>query len=300
MWVSAGSVWAKPGDQPTNDVPFHVTVSPSIDKIALEAGARYDGSFLVTNTGNNDYYLDFSAEPYFASVIDNVYTPDYTAKTTWSKIVDWIVFDENHVFLGVNEAREIGYSIAVPADPPAGGQYALISANPSKADDSGARGIADLAPSVGMLLMAQIAGTLDLSGRIEDFRLGTVHFGGPITGSVRVINDGNADFEAVHQLTLTNFFSGEVAFDKAVTSTILPEMDVTLELAWDKPPFLGIFRAQHSLAMMGDVRAEPKLIFILPLWLIIFGFIVVALLVVGLVRRRRFDKINKSRRRARS
>jgi len=102
-----------------------MTVSPRNQKIILNPGDSFDGSFTVSNPGSNTVDLDYTitVKPFY---VDEEYEIYYNNNGDYNQIVNWITVKDAEGTLAPNETTEIDYTINVPATAPAGGQYAAI------------------------------------------------------------------------------------------------------------------------------------------------------------------------------
>ena len=105
---------------------YRLQVSPAKQDIGdLKPGESYAGAFKVQNTGKNSFDFKVSASPY--SVKDELYSPEYDKNSQYTDIVNWIKFSATTGHVDPNQEQEIAYTIKVPSDVPAGGQYLAIT-----------------------------------------------------------------------------------------------------------------------------------------------------------------------------
>ena len=113
-----------------------LSLSPMNEKIILVPGEEFEGDFRVTNpnANNSDVEFEINVSPFY---VDEQYNINYDVNGNYNDIVDWVSLDKDSGRLAPNESMTIGYTIDVPKNAPAGGQYVAIIVN-TKVDDSGA------------------------------------------------------------------------------------------------------------------------------------------------------------------
>lgn len=263
----------------TTQNAIHLQVSPTKQKLSLTPGSSYVGTFKVHNAGAAPFHYSVSATPY--SVTNDNYSPDYTGLTNYTQIAEWITFDKatETGLLQPGEVAEVAYTVNVPKDAPAGGQYAALMAQTEDGNDENAT--VAVIHRVGMILYAAVPGETRESGEIIKNNVNTFYFNPPLTVSSLVKNTGNVEQTATYTVKIYPLFSNEAVFsneekpDKEKQLDVIPETSRFNSITWEGAPHIGIFSVEQTIEFAGQVSTNKKLVLICPLWLL---FIIFALL----------------------
>jgi len=270
-----------------NEVPeYRIQLSPAKQDIGdLKPGEKYTGTFKVQNTGSKAFDFKVGVSPY--TVVDEYYSPEYSKETQFTDIVNWVKFSKETGTLEPNGEAEISYTISVPSDVPAGGQYAVLTAETTN-EDSNTDGSGIVAVRrVGMILYSNVQGSTRKDGSISENKIPTILFNPPISATSIVTNDGNTHGTASYVLEVCPLFSGKASdgtlCDEEVytnrenpdTLTILPETRRFNTVTWAGSPKLGIFRVRQTVTLFGETSETEKIVFLCPIW---FAFIIILII----------------------
>lgn len=275
-------------------------VNPAEQSISLNPSEVYRGSIKVQNIGRLPFTFTLSTKPY--QVLNDNYDPDFYTQNDYTKLSNWITYDENNIRLEPGVEREVGYTINVPDDIPGGGQYAaiIIETRDSISEGASFRVISQLAS----LIYAHVSGEEHIGGVVTARSLPSFLLSSPFTARVTVKNDGNVDFRVTHTLDIYNFFTNQpVLSSDAVSSDgtnvgratpiILPATSRANALTWDGAPELGLFRAVQKISFLDQEYTYEQVVFLCPTWLAGLAIFFVALMVIWIILRIR--KRHKSR-----
>ena len=145
-----------------------IQVSPPHQKIVLRAGETYNGTIKISNPSGNDDGVDINYSAFVGSYSpqkganskDDYGDADIDTKGTYNQIMDWIRIENNTGVLKANDSEIINFSINVPQDAPAGGQYATIiirNDNPTDKSSTNAIMVQDVM-QIASVLYAEVAG----------------------------------------------------------------------------------------------------------------------------------------------
>lgn len=272
------------------------SVSPTFTKVDLDPGETYSGSFNIGNRGSETFDFKIYADPY-EEVGDNA-EPTYGNQTKYTQIVDWITFDKEKATVAPGEKVKINFTVNVPNDAPAGGQYAALIAeadNEKKNGDVQIEGITRVAH----LLYASVNGETNDCAKIESNTINTFMFEPPISVSSLVSNCGNVHQSITYTMKVTPLFSDNVIYtneDDPVVRVVLPEARRFNTISWTKEdgaPMFGIFNVEQTVKVGKESLTEKKLVFVFPLWLIILVLVFIAAVIFWLVSRARARKSSK-------
>lgn len=276
---------------------YGVTVSPMNERIILNPGEKYEGSFNIANSNVNTETLTYiaTASPFY---VDENYDIYYDGKDDYSQIVNWTTIHNPQGSVPVNSVTELKYTIDVPENAPAGGQYVAIRVQSGIAqennDGSGGSGI-KLSQVIGIthIIYAEIPGTSIHSGEIMATDLSGFMFSGNIKGTATIKNTGNVHGVAKYTLQVYPLFSNEEVYtneEDPLTATILPERSRYVELSWNGTPPVGIFNVVYTVEYEGEMVQISKLVIVCPLWLLFIVILATVALIVWLVIRIKIRK----------
>lgn len=271
-----------------DEVPeYRIQMSPARNDIGeLKPGETYTGTFMVQNTGTKSFDFVVGVTPY--SVVDEQYSPDYDSKNQYTDIADWVTFSKRSGTVDPNKEEEVAYTIRVPADVPAGGQYAMLYAEiEANEDNTSGAGIA-VSRRVGMLLYSNVQGNTRKTAAIDENKIAGILFNPPITATSIVHNTGNTHARATYVLQVYPLFSSEEVYtneENPVTLTILPETRRFNSVAWEGAPRLGIFKVKQTVTIFGETSTTEKVVFLIPLWFLFLILLIIFVAIFWLVSR---------------
>ena len=275
------------------------SVMPMSKEIELKPGEVYNGSITVSVPADSSENFDYQVvvSPY--SVVDEYYTADFVSESDWSKIVGWIEITDSTGTIEPNGQKEIKYKITVPADAPAGGQYAMLSVR-SNTKDSSEEGVAvNNVFEMASIIYAKVAGETVHEGEVLTNSIpGFVTNGSPEV-SVMITNTGNVHEAAYVTLTVKNAFTGQSVFpledDANVFSEIvMPDSTRYITRKLDAVPMLGVFEVTQDISYIGgdaELMHNVKTMIVCPLW-----FLLLLMLTVGAFIGAIFALIQKHRK----
>lgn len=281
---------------------YGIGVSPMTEKILLNPGDSYTGSFVAVNPARNssDFAYKVYVSPFFATEDYNI---TYQKNGDYNQIVDWVTVGEQSGVLSPNETTEIKFRIDVPEDAPAGGQYvAIIVGADDKPGDTqknldGETG-ANLKQSISVAhtVFAEITGSTVHSGNISSISLPSFMLSGNIVGSTAIENTGNVHGDATYKLQIFPLFSNEEVYtneENPETSIILPGRKLYHQTEWTETPSIGIFNAIYTVEFEGATEKISRLIIICPIWLMLIILFVIILFVIWIFTRTKSKKSSK-------
>ena len=282
-----------------------ITVSPPYQKMILTPGEEYKNTISVFNSSNSTRDLKYSVHVgSFSQSRNEERNDDYGSmnhinKTSYNQIMDWIELDSTEGKAAPGETKKIGYTIKVPKNAPAGGQYAtLLVVDETTSGLPGAGNISiDQKFQFASIIYAQVTGETKENGEILENSMPSFLFNGPLTASSMVKNNGNVHTDAEYTLQVWPMFSSEEICtneEKPETSMILPETEryhaQTCEL-----PAIGIFNAKQVVKIFGETSIVERTVIMCPLWLLFLILFVIAALVIWIFMRVRKNKNRRSR-----
>jgi len=256
---------------------YRLQISPTFAEIEeMQPGKTYTGTFKVQNTGTKELNYAIEVTPY--SVSDENYTTDTTTETNYTQIKDWVTLSQDSGTLAPDKTEEIQYTIKVPANAPAGGQYALITVRMIQDSESSGNASITATKQIGFRLMTDVDGETNRSGRVVEQGINSILFNPPIIATSVVENTGNVHVKASYVLQVFPLFSDEEVYtneENPYELTILPETNRFSSISWDGAPHLGIFRVKQTVTIADDTQTIEKTVFLCPIWLIFIILLII-------------------------
>ncbi len=273
---------------------FGIQIAPSIQQTgAIDPGKTYRNKLSVTNNEDEPIELEMVVEPY--SVENGSYTPNYSKKTAFTEIVNWIEFDDYETHLEPGETTEVDYTVKIPSSTHGGGQYAVLFAQAKKTDD-GENSIQAIARS-GTILFAKVNGDIIEKGKIVDIKTDTFLLAPPINASVKLTNTGNIDTTAKITVDIENAITGEKIYSNADSpreSSLLPETEKDVNLRFDNVLRLGVMHLTMRVEYLDDIQIINRTVIICPIWLIIIIVAIIIIIVAKILIKKRENSKKRS------
>ena len=279
-------VLGRPGLVLAQDVPnqservTRLQLSPPTARFDLSPGASASGTFKVINDGTEAFTYTIYVQAY--SPTNDQYDISFTQETARSQIIRWLSFSKQEGSLASREVDEISYTINVPRDVPAGGQYATVFVETGGAADVANTGVV-VKQRIGLIVYARVAGQTRDEGEVVSQTIPGWQWYLPLVSKSLIANTGNTDFMVDYRARATNLF-GRVRAEVDKEYTVLPETkrEVTLELEELAP--LGIYKVRQELAFLEETAALERWVWVVhPIILRSVIGLLVIVLVVGLV-----------------
>lgn len=269
------------------------TVLPMSQRFYLEPGKTYSGKLSVINPADatEDFVYNVSVSPY--SVTGDDYTADLVTTTNRTQIINWIKISEPSGKIKPNETKEVEFTITVPENAPAGGQYATIAVS-SNESNSNTEGVAvNNIFELASLVHATVAGETVHGGEILENNVPGFVVSTPITLSALISNTGNVHEDATFLISISNVFTGEVILptdenEGQYNELIMPETTREIKREVGNLPALGIINIKQMIYYQGEVSEISRNVVICPIWfmiLVCLTFVAIVAAIVGLVRK---------------
>lgn len=274
-------------------------VSPMLEKISLKAGETYTGSILIANPkdATEDFYYKISTSPY--SVIGENYIADFETISDWSRILEWTTLEDTEGTLKPNETKRIFYTIEVPKNAPAGGQYLKIGVT-SNAAASGSSGAVQDVFEIASLVFAEIDGETTRGGRILEGKIPDFVTSSNPAVTAKFTNTGNVHETATTRLYVKNLLGGGEIYPQngenpEMESIIMPLSTRVISRQIPNLPVVGIFEVKETISYRGDTMDVTSVMVVCPAWFILLVLATIAS-ILGMVfygrhlKRKKFKK----------
>lgn len=272
------------------DTDLMMAVSPPIHKIVLIPGETYHGTVDVSAAYNNTVDVKYFAEiaPFSLkkTSTNDGYENDFNLETDYNQIVNWITLENNEGSISPNETSKIHYTINVPENAPAGGQYAAITVRngndeENTVSESGATIVSIY--QIASIILAQVAGETVETGSIKENNAPAFVFDGSNFKAESLIeNTGNVHTDAEYTLQVWPLFSGEEICtneENPETEIVMPGVEKYHAQSCNLPVF-GIFNVKQTVKIFDQVSTVERMVIVCPMWLL---FIIVLLVVLGIL-----------------
>lgn len=273
-----------------------LTVSPPHQQIILIPGETYEGSIRVStpNEATTDLVYSVSINPFNQvagsenSDEDNYSSVDTEMETNYNQIINWIILGKKGGSVPPNSSDTIPFTIIVPEDAPAGGQYAAIMVQ----DDTD-RGNPDgnimieSKTRIAAIIYAEVVGETRNEGSILENKIPSFLLSNTLDAFSSIKNDGNVHTNASYILQVYPLFSNDPICDneeKPTTSLIMPETSKSHSETCNLPS-IGFFRAKQTVKIFGEISIVEKTVIVCPLWLIFIVLFFIAFIIIWLVSR---------------
>lgn len=283
---------------------YSLTMAPMNQSVIIDPGDSYTTSFTISNAAasTQDTYYKIEVDPFSMNEKNEVV---YTAEGQSGEIVNWVTFDvPEEGKLAPNEVKDVVFTINVPKNAPAGGQYLSVkvtaSAKPEGADDekeSGGSGMTiKEVKQMSHLVYAEITGNTIKTGEFLESNVPSFILSGNITGSATVKNTGNVHQKVSYTLQVFPLFSGEEVYtneENPTSYTVMPGRELLSEITWKETPAMGIFNVVFKGDFGGQHLEISKMVIKCPVWLLfLIIFIIAAIIIYFVARARRRSKAN--------
>lgn len=271
------------------------TVTPMSQKIELVAGEAYEGAIIVANPANatRDFGYRVGVSKY--SVVGEDYQADFSTEDEHTRMADWITIENPTGTLKPNETATIKYTIKVPEDVPAGGQYAaLMVGSNSSGIDSGTVTVNNVY-EMASIIYATVAGETVRSGEVISNSFPGFATTLPITTSVVFKNDGNVHETARVSIEVRDAFTNNVIYprdgeDGTLDEVVMPGTTREFVREINDLAPLGVFTVKQKVVYMGQAHAEEHTVVLCPIWFMLLVAVVVGMItgiIIRLVMRHR-------------
>ncbi len=264
-----------------DDTTQGFSMSPMKENMILNPGETYQSSFTIFNPATNptNFSYEINISPFF---VDENYQNIFSAEGSYSEITEWITINSPLTgTLTPNQQEEIYFTVNVPSDAPAGGQYAAIIVSSADPTTFGEDSAIIERTAIAHTIFAEITGATVHKGDVTDVSVPSFLLSGEISGESTIKNTGNVHGRATYKLTV-NSISGEELYsnvDNPETHDVLPGRTYYHKTSWENTPAIGIFNVIYSVDFDGVVTDVTSTVIICPIWLMLVIVGVIALIV---------------------
>lgn len=274
------------------------TILPMSQRFSLEPGKTTEGSITIVNPADatGDFHYKTSIMPY--GVVGNNYTADLSTETGYTAISKWIKIEEPTGKVAPNETKEVKFTITVPEDAPAGGQYAAIAVssddNANSSNGVTVQNVFELAS----IIYADVAGETRREGEVVENNIPGFVMTPPVKVSALIKNSGNIHEDASIIIGVSDFFTGQVILPTEentgeYSEIVMPDTERFTEREIDNLPALGVVKVTQTIYYNGKMSKEERDVIICPIWfmaLVILTIVTLIITIVQIIKRHRKNR----------
>ena len=278
-----------------------MTISPPEQRIVLVPGEVYEGSISVSSPHSSEQNLDYSVTVgsfNFGKGEDGRTDYNFTdvdSITQYNEIMEWIKLGKDHGSVAPNSTEVIPFTITVPENAPAGGQYATIIVQNDTEDKTSGDGNVAIQSVVRFAakIIAEVAGETVEKGAIIENNIPAFMFDNPLSASSIVKNEGNIHTDAQYILQVWPLIGDEELCtneEKPSEAFLAPDTERLHTEDWCSLPPVGIFRAKQTVKIFGETSVAERVVVVCPLWLLFIIIFAIVSLVIWIVMKSRARK----------
>ena len=261
-----------------------IVLSPVSSRFDIQAGETKRGSLTLINDGKQPYEVRLYTGPY--SVDGESYIPNFTDKTPLTDAPNWVTFDQTTYQLKAGQSFDVGYTVKVPTNATPGGQYGVLFAETQPTGDPTTNSVQSK-KRVGSILYVTVKGDYKTSGELLETSVPLLQIESPVSGFIRVKNDGNSDFIAKNTITVKSIF-GRSILNQTKDSPVLPSTTRKIDIVSQNTSSFGVYKVDITTEFLNKTSSSQHYVFLIPVWI----YFIAALLLIGIVvlLYRRFKK----------
>jgi len=258
----------------------------------------YYGSFKVSNPSSSNADLQYEIEQK-SFYVDESYGTTFDGEN--SPIVAWTTLNSDSTgILAPNSNTEIRFTISVPIDAAAGGQYEAFLVKTKEFDalnDITNAAVIKEELIMAHLVFAEIAGNTVRRGEVIETSISSFLLTGDIVASSAIKNTGNIHGNAIYKLQIFPLFSNEEIYtneEDPESRIILPDRTLYNETIWENTPPVGIFNVIYTVEFEGVTAQVSKMVIKCPIWLLfIIIFAIIAIIIYFVTKSRTRKKSSR-------
>ena len=272
-----------------------MTVSPMTQRLELSPGESVRASLKISvpNDATSELEYNLSVGSFGMQKTD-LSQDDYgdvnlDDRDFYNQIVDWIVFDKESGIIAPNNMEIVNFTINVPVDAPAGGQYATILVKDTTGYKDDSRGVnIQSITQIASVIYTNVDGNTRRTGDILENSVPSFLLNSKLKATSMVKNTGNVDTNARYVLQVWPLFSDEEICtneDNASMELVLPDTERYHVEECDLPN-VGVFRVKQIVEIFDEKsETQEKILIVCPIWLILVVFIMLVLLIFYICRK---------------
>ena len=280
-----------------------MTISPPSQRIVLTPGEDFNGSVTVSSSSTAKNGLKYSVTVgAFSLGTDEDGNVDYNdvdvdTVTGYNQIMEWIELKKEQGEVEIGGTDTIPFTIHVPENAPAGGQYAtIIVQNDTGLDNTGGKGVSiESKVRFASNIFAEVTGDTEAKGSIIENNIPSFILSNQLSATSVVKNDGNVHTDADYILQVWPLFGDEELYtneEKPDTNLVMPGTE-RYQSKTVTTPSIGVFRVKQTIKVFGETSVVEKTVIVCPLWLLfIILFVIIGLIIWVFMKYKKKSKRN--------
>ena len=280
-----------------------MTISPPSQRIVLTPGEDFNGSVTVSSSSTAKNGLKYSVTVgAFSLGTDEDGNVDYNdvdvdTVTGYNQIMEWIELKKEQGEVEIGGTDTIPFTIHVPENAPAGGQYAtIIVQNDTGLDNTGGKGVSiESKVRFASNIFAEVTGDTEAKGSIIENNIPSFILSNQLSATSVVKNDGNVHTDADYILQVWPLFGDEELYtneEKPDTNLVMPGAE-RYHSKTVTTPSIGVFRVKQTIKVFGETSVVEKTVIVCPLWLLfIILFVIIGLIIWVFMKYKKKSKRN--------
>ncbi len=247
-------------------------------RVELKAGRIFESILTVSNPKDATSNIKFKVEVSPYSVNGEEYSVDFSNKNDHTLITDWIKLDKTSGVLKPGESMKIPYSIIVPQNAPAGGQYAAILVSLDNETGTSSGIAVENVFEMASVIYADVSGETKHEGEITGNTVPGFVTNLPLVVESDFKNDGNVHEVAMVSVEVRSIFSSDPLYpikgeSGSLEETIMPDTNrhVSRDVSGISP--LGIYTVKQAITYMGETSVVEKTVIACPIWFMVLLFL---------------------------
>ncbi len=271
-----------------------IAVSTGFQEVNLSPGQTYEGEFFVLNPSSEQSLLNYTIAIAPLSFENDSYEVYFDYPMDYNQITDWIQIENPSGSVERGGRNLIKYTIEVPENAPAGGQYAAFLVRLESEDSEQALGYSVKNNSqVAVMLYASIDGETRKTGIVEKNSISPIYLDSPIKTETILNNTGNVHMKASVVLKVFPLFSDEEVYsneEKPDEKIIIPGTSQYSERKWEGTPRLGLYKITQEVEFAGNKEIKEQIALVCPIWFLVLSIAFVLACIFYLIDRGRKRK----------
>lgn len=266
-----------------------IGISPTNTELTVNAGDKLSGELTVINDGDTDVAYKLYASDY--GVKGEEYIGDFTSDATQANVsaAKWFGLPSANATIKARDQVKVAYTLTVPANASVGGHYAAVFVEtiPPKTTSGSVINRVDRLASI---FYIAVDGNLNLAGHIAELKAPWLQALPPVTGTLRLTNDGNVHFGADVTFTLASPF-GRVGQPQNYHGEVLPGTTRRFVASISPGSAIGLYKLSAEVKYLDKTETVSRWVLLVPrlTFLIVGGslLLMVVVLVAGVMRKLR-------------
>ncbi len=266
-----------------------IGISPTNTELSVHAGDKLNGELTIINDGDTDVTYKLYATDY--GVKGEEYVGDFTSDATKANVsaAKWFGLPAANATIKARDQVKVPYAVTVPANASVGGHYAAVFVETVPPKSTGGS-VINRVDRLASIFYIAVDGNLNQAGHVAELKAPWLQALPPITGLLRLTNDGNVHFGADVTFTLESPF-GRIGQGQNYHGEVLPGTTRRFAASLPTGSAIGLYKLSAEVKYLDTTENLSRWVLLVPrlTFMIVSGslLLMVAVLVAGWWRRLR-------------